>query len=134
MDLLDPAGHIIFSVSDYQKSKEFYRKLFEQIGFNQVADSERSSAWVTPEGFGFWIRPAKELGSAHVHGGVGIHHICFKVSSAEAVDSLFAFLKKEGTHIFDEPKAYPQYTKNYYAIFFADPDGIKIEVARYSSE
>jgi catechol 2,3-dioxygenase-like lactoylglutathione lyase family enzyme len=134
MDLLDPAGHIIFSVSDYQKSKTFYRKLFEQIGFKQVADSESSSAWVTPEGLGFWIRPAKEVQAKQVYGGVGVHHICFKVSSTEAVDSLSTFLKNENIHIFDEPKEYPQYTKNYYAVFFADPDGIKLEVARYSGE
>ena len=60
--------------------------------------------------------------------------MCFKASSVEAIDSLFEFLKKNAVLIFDEPKAYLQYTKNYYAVFFADPDGIKIEVARYSGE
>ena len=33
--------------------------------------------------------------------------------------------------VFDEPKAYPEYTPKYYAVFFADPDGIKIEIAYY---
>ena len=134
MKLLDPAGHIIFSVSDYKKSKLFYGKLFKKIGYKQVCDSDTSSAWVTPQGLGFWIKPAKEKLPLHVHGSPGINHVCFIVSSAEEVDSLYELLKKDKVRIFDAPEAYSQYTKNYYAVFFADPDGIKIEVARYSGE
>ena len=33
--------------------------------------------------------------------------------------------------VFDKPQSYPEYTKKYYAVFFSDPDGMKIEVAYY---
>lgn len=33
--------------------------------------------------------------------------------------------------VFDAPAAYPQYTPNYYAVFFVDPDGMKLEYGYY---
>ena len=32
-----------------------------------------------------------------------------------------------GGAIFDAPAEYPEYCRRYYAVFFADPDGIKLE-------
>ncbi|MGH7175253.1 MAG: VOC family protein, partial [Minisyncoccia bacterium] len=97
-----------------------------------VYNGKNSSAWATNEGLGFWIRQAKRTKQKYSLGAPGLHHICFKVKSARKGDALYAYSLKGNIHIFDAPKAYPEYTKNYYAVFLADPDGIKIEVARYS--
>jgi catechol 2,3-dioxygenase-like lactoylglutathione lyase family enzyme len=32
-----------------------------------------------------------------------------------------------GATVLDPPKHYPHYCKGYYAVFFADPDGLKLE-------
>jgi len=32
------------------------------------------------------------------------------------------------------PQLYPEYAPDYYAIFFADPDGIRLEVTNYRQE
>ena len=55
---------------------------------------------------------------------------CFKVNSVDKVNKLYNILK-DNTLIFDKPANYPQYTEKYFAVFFADPDGIKLEVAHY---
>ena len=34
-----------------------------------------------------------------------------------------------GATILDPPAEYPDYGKGYYAVFFADPDGMKLEYA-----
>ncbi len=60
----------------------------------------------------------------------GFHHLCFKASSTKKVDSIYRLMKSR-TYIFDKPQKYPEYTKKYYAVFFADPDGMKLEVAYY---
>jgi catechol 2,3-dioxygenase-like lactoylglutathione lyase family enzyme len=127
---LDPAGHVKLAVKDFKKSKEFYSLLFKQLEFQQVADHETSAAWVTREGFGVWISQAKRTQPAYVFSAPGLHHICFKAKSKEEVDAVYNNLKTK-THIFDAPAAYLEYSPIYYAVFFADPDGIKLEVAHY---
>ncbi|MBI1961204.1 MAG: VOC family protein, partial [Parcubacteria group bacterium] len=42
------------------------------------------------------------------------------------------FIVKNNIQVFDAPAAYPQYTADYYAVFFADPDGVKLEYAFYT--
>ncbi len=42
-------------------------------------------------------------------------------------DALFALLGRIGATILDAPKHYPEYSEGYYAVFFADPDGMKLE-------
>jgi predicted lactoylglutathione lyase len=43
------------------------------------------------------------------------------------VDALHALLQKIGAEILDPPAHYPEYSEGYYAVFFADPDGLKLE-------
>ena len=128
---LDPTGHIKLMVSDFQKSKEFYGKLFDYLDYKQVAEKESVIAWVTPEGFGIWVAQADISDYEYKLGSPGMHHFCFKAESKQAVNDLYEFLLKENVLVFDKPAAYPQYTKNYYAVYFADPDGIKLEWAYY---
>ena len=52
-----------------------------------------------------------------------------RAESREDVDALYGKLKAFGATILDAPAEYPQYNKGdgYYAVFFADPDGLKLE-------
>ena len=51
------------------------------------------------------------------------------------VDALHEMLIKIGAIVLDVPTEYPQYNKGngYYAVFFADTDGLKLEFA-YTSD
>lgn len=129
--ILDPAGHITLAVSDFEKSKKFYRALFEQLRFETIRDGEHSAAWATREGFGIWIRQAEHAQPRYKYFAPGLQHLCVKAKTKKEVDVIYKHLSAKKTHIFDKPKSYPEYTRKYYAVFFADPDGIKIEVAYY---
>jgi len=126
----DPLGHVKLSVSDFKKSTAFYGKLFAKLGFAQISDKEESAGWVTSEGFGIWIEQAETLSPKHKFSAPGFHHLCVKARSPEEVDEVYEMIKNE-THIFAVPKKYPEYTEKYYAVFFSDPDGMKLEVAYY---
>ncbi len=128
---LDPAGHLSIAVRNFSKSKNFYKNLFKQLGCKQIKDGAHSVAWVTREGFGIWIRQAKNTKLRHNHFAPGLHHLCVKAKTRKSVDEIYKFMATRKTFIFAEPKAYPEYTPKYYAVDFADPDGIKIEVAYY---
>jgi glyoxylase I family protein len=58
---------------------------------------------------------------------VGLHHICFDAPSREVVDERAECLSDHGAEIESGPGEY-DYTPGYYAVFFRDPDGIKLEL------
>ena len=58
---------------------------------------------------------------------IGVHHVCFDVPSREVVDERARWLADEGATIENGPRDY-DYTPGYYAVFFYDPDGIKLEL------
>ena len=126
----DPLGHIKLAVSDFKKSKIFYIRLFNKLGFAQISDKEHSAGWVTLDGFGIWIAQAKILEPKPKFSAPGFHHLCVKAKSEEEVDQIYEMIK-DNTFVFDPPQKYPRYTDKYYAVFFSDPDGMKIEVAYY---
>lgn len=129
MQPTDPAGHLKICASDFAKSKKFYAKIFEKLGFKPIASKEKSAAWATKDGFGIWIAQATQK-QTHLFGAPGFHHLCVKAETPELVDAIYAQVKNKTT-VFDAPQQFPQYTDKYYAVFFADPDGLKIEVAYY---
>jgi catechol 2,3-dioxygenase-like lactoylglutathione lyase family enzyme len=72
------------------------------------------------------VRPALRN---HVHRryAPGLHHLSWRADSREDVDRLHALLLEHGIKVLDPPAYYPQYSGNYYAVFFEDPDGMKLE-------
>lgn len=57
----------------------------------------------------------------------GLHHIAWAAASRADVEAMHALLQRIGATILDAPADYPQYGRDYYAVLFADPDGIKLE-------
>jgi len=83
--------------------------------------------------FGFVLRPARSGTSRHDSLSPGVHHFCFRVEDAAVVDVIARRFKSAGVKC-SCPQLYPEYAPDYYAIFFADPDGIRLEVTNYRQE
>jgi glyoxylase I family protein len=49
----------------------------------------------------------------------------------EDVDRLYQLLLAMGARILDAPADYPDYGAGYHAVFFADPDGLKLEFVHW---
>ena len=49
----------------------------------------------------------------------------FELASRNDVDALGAFLEANGMTVVDPPGEY--YGRSYYAVYFTDPDGMKLE-------
>jgi len=117
--------HISIRVSDYEKSKAFYGKLLTFLGFKVLGDYGDQIGWTNGK-TRYWIGQADEEGLMHTYriGDVGLHHYAFELRSRKDVDDLQSFLKAEGVTIADPAAAYYD---DYYAVFFLDPDGLKLE-------
>lgn len=121
--------HLAIRVSDLERSKAFYDQVLGFLGFTLEWAFDRVIGWTNGETM-FWITEADALGRKHKHrtGDVGFHHYAFELGAREDVDALYAFLLDQGVTIVDAPADYPDYGEGYYAVYFLDPDGLKLEV------
>jgi len=124
--------HISIRVSDLAASKAFYSQLFEFLEFDLLGDYGNQIGWTNGK-TRYWIGQADEAGRKHRHriGEVGFHHYAFELESRKDVDALEAFLTKLKVTIVD-PAA--EYYEDYYAVFFLDPDGLKLEGMKYGEK
>ncbi|MBS0521224.1 MAG: VOC family protein [Proteobacteria bacterium] len=118
--------HISIRVSDYAKSKAFYGKLFGFLGF-EISDEYPGTIGWTNGHTRYWIAEAEGRKTYRI-GDVGLHHYAFQLRNRRDVDDLQAWLEKEGVTIVDPAD---EYYEDYYAVFFLDPDGIKLEGMKY---
>jgi catechol 2,3-dioxygenase-like lactoylglutathione lyase family enzyme len=123
--------HLQINISDPQKSFPFWKDLFTYLKYKIVDES--------PEHIGasngttdFWLIATEEKHKAAPfhRKQTGLNHLAFKASSKEEVDQFVnEFLKPKGIQpLYETPKEFPEYHTGYYAVFFEDPDRIKIEV------
>ncbi len=64
----------------------------------------------------------------HKTGNIGFHHYAFQLRNRADVDALYAFVQELGATIVDPAG---EYYDDYYAVFFLDPDGLKLEGMKY---
>ncbi len=122
--------HVDLTVNDMERSIAFYEKVLGALGFRRLAH-EGYVAWSNAH-MNIAIRPATaEQGAAFNRYRVGLHHLALKTKSREDVDRYHLFLVQEGITVLDPPAEYPEYGPRYYAVFFADPDGMKLEVVHF---
>ena len=124
--------HLVLSVGDFARSKAFYDKVLGFLGFKLKYDLDDMAGWSNKKTL-FWIAKADAEGRKHTHrkGDIGFHHYAFECSSRKDIDDLGAFLEKNDVKIFDPPGEY--YDDKYYAVYFADPDGMKLEAMVYKA-
>ncbi len=124
--------HVDIVVTSLERSLPFYRDLLRPLGYVEAdeARGERGETiwYLDGEGVGasLGIREAQSDAPPDRY-AVGLHHIAFEASSKEMVDERFRWAAAQGIEIENEPQVWP-YVAGYYATFFHDPDGLKLEV------
>ena len=129
-----PAGvhHIDLVVSSIERSLPFYRDLLGPLGYVGISEVEGERG----ETIYYLWGPSTSLGLREARSEraqpvdryeVGLHHLAFDAVSRSAVDERAEWLLARDAEIESGPKEYA-YQLGYYAVFFYDPDGLKLEI------
>jgi catechol 2,3-dioxygenase-like lactoylglutathione lyase family enzyme len=126
--------HIYITVSDVAASESFYDAVLLALGFrkNRFAIGGEPHVQYYNRHFGYVIRPSRSTTPLDSY-APGLHHLCLRVDSEQDVRDAAALLKEGGIAV-SEPTLYPQYAPDYVAIFFSDPDGVRLEITNYRAE
>ena len=93
---------------------------------NESSLSVRNESGIVPVS----LREAQTPGSYDRY-RVGIHHVAFEAPSPEVVEERLRWAHKQGVEIENDPQEY-NYMRGYYAGFFYDPDGVRLEIVPVS--
>jgi len=124
--------HVDLVVSSIERSLPFYRDLLAPLGYHGISEvvGERGETiyYLWGQGCSIGVREAQTAAAgSYDRYAVGLHHLALEAASRAAVDERTAWLRETGAEIESDPREYA-YTPGYYAVFFYDPDGIKLEI------
>ena len=122
--------HVDLVVSSIERSLPFYRDLLGPLGFHRISEVEGERGetiwYFGGPGSAIGLRQAQSLGGLDRY-RIGLHHLALEAGSRAAVDERHGWLVETGAEIESGPREYG-YSPGYYAVFFYDPDGIKLEI------
>ena len=126
--------HIYISVSDMKKSEPFYDAVMGILGFrkNQFQFGGEKHVQYYNRYFGYVLRPARST-RAHDPYAPGLHHFCLRVESENEVKEAATRLKEKNIPV-SQPRLYPDYAPDYFAVYLIDPDGMRLEITNYRQE
>jgi catechol 2,3-dioxygenase-like lactoylglutathione lyase family enzyme len=126
--------HLDLTVVDPIASRPFYEAVLGFMGYRvsyeeagRGYDFDLRTTNGTFSSIGIRIGEGANAARAHDRYSPGLHHVAWQASGRADVDALYALLRQIGANVTDPPAGYPQYGKGYYAVFFTDPDGLKLE-------
>jgi catechol 2,3-dioxygenase-like lactoylglutathione lyase family enzyme len=123
----------MLNVNRYDDAKRFYEWLMPKIGYPKMTAyaegaRKRGTGWSNGHG-AVCVQEAERPFRAdefHRH-RVGLCELAFTADSRAQIDRLATEIEQHGGKITNPPREY-DYSAGYYALFFTDPDGIKLEL------
>jgi glyoxylase I family protein len=128
-------GHVDLVCSDLERSLAFYASVFGPLGLEPpfLVAGERG------ETIHYLRFPAAGSGSLGLRQALerqefalyapGLHHLALAVETRADVEAAHAAAVAAGAEVLHPPRLWPEYHAEYYATFFLDPDGFRLEVA-----
>jgi predicted lactoylglutathione lyase len=117
--------HVDLRVSDIAKTRNLYDTLLPALGCTDSQEDSNSICWYGPgldrerAFFGLMADPDHRPNESR---------LAFRGASIEEVDRLAALAKQAGALAYEAPHVCDEYMPFYYAAFFEDADGNKLEI------
>jgi glutathione S-transferase len=136
MALMRGIDHMDLVVRSLDRSLPWYRELLEPLGYTRTSEiegerGERVVYLSIPGGHhmgSISLREATDAADVDRYRLGAVHHIAFAAATRDRVDARAGWLREQGAEIESGPEQHDEYTPGYYAVFFRDPDGVKLEI------
>ena len=124
--------HVQLNVRDAARSLPFYRDLLGYLEYRTLYQADTVAGFSAGSGADVWV-----VGADPAHAGHGFHrkraglnHLALRVAQREDVDRFRDefMTPRRLPCLYETPREFPEYRPGYYAVFFEDPDRIKLEV------
>ena len=116
--------HVDLVVSSIERSLPFYSELLGPLGFHTVSEVEGERGetiwYLSGMGTSIGLRQAQSDSPEYDRYRIGLHHLAFEASSRSEVDERARWVRTQDVEL--------TYSPGYYAVFFFDPDGLKLEI------
>jgi catechol 2,3-dioxygenase-like lactoylglutathione lyase family enzyme len=123
--------HLDLNVSDLERSTRFYIDVLGELGYAAGESGEGWRSLVHTDGWYVCLVQTDDefLGESYHRKRVGVNHLAFSAPDRSAVDALHQRLVSQGVHVlYGGPRDMGDDREENYAVFFEDPDRVKLEI------
>ena len=121
--------HIELYVSDLSRTVEFWGWLLEELGYTPFQKWESGQSWKLDVTYIVFVQTEDRFLDIPYHRcRVGLNHLAFYATSRQHIDILTDQLKERNTKILYTNTHPYAGGDSHYAVYFEDPDRIKVEL------
>jgi catechol 2,3-dioxygenase-like lactoylglutathione lyase family enzyme len=121
--------HISIGVSDLERSREFYRRALQPLGYSEIGPWSEENNEVA-----FGLEGVNDFAISTQYGAGGTVHVAFAADRPEQVDAFHAAALAAGGRDNGPPGFRPEYSYGYYGAFVLDPDGHNVEAVYHGAD
>lgn len=122
-----PNGHVGLNVTDLERSLEFYRKVFDLKTFVERDEDGKRFALLGIDD-DLTITLWEQAEGAYSAKAAGLHHLSFQAPDIETVQQAETVLREIGATLFHDGIVPHGEGASSGGVFFADPDGTRLEI------
>ncbi|MCA9766862.1 MAG: VOC family protein [Carnobacterium sp.] len=121
--------HIELYVSDLKKSTDFWGWFLEDLGYHSFQKWEKRQNFKLEETYIVFVQVSEPFSKNLYHRkNIGLNHLAFHARSRQHVDEMTKKLRNKGISILYTEQHPFSGGENHCAVYFEDPDGIKVEL------
>ncbi len=121
--------HIEIYVSDLKRSRDFYGWLLPELGYLLFQEWENGFSYRKATFYLVFVQTReKYLPNSYNRCNVGLNHLAFHCDSKDKIEALRKQLIKKKTPMLYEDRYPYAGGEEHFALFFEDPDRIKLEI------
>ncbi|MFS0882058.1 MULTISPECIES: VOC family protein [Bacillaceae] len=117
------------NVSNLKKSIDFWSWFLEELGYSPFQGWKSGQSWKIGNTYIVFVQTEERFLDVPYHRcRVGINHLAFHAGSRQHVDDMTMKLKDKGINILYTDQHPFAGGNDHYAVYFEDPDRIKVEL------
>jgi catechol 2,3-dioxygenase-like lactoylglutathione lyase family enzyme len=121
--------HVELYVSDLNRSVAFWSWFLESLGYELYQSWEKGRSWKLNDTYIVFVQSELRFLDVSYHRcRVGLNHLAFHARSREHVDEVTVELRRQRISVLYQDRHPHAGGDGNYAVFFEDPDRIKVEL------